>query len=169
MLTIFKSVGWLAHKTLYFIRGSSTHDYEPLIPLSEQVTTKPPTRLEKLWNKTKTFFGFTPKTLLPTNIYLTDISASNRNNLGVSSEIQGLTQSTLENNIFKNKYNSLIRDTIDEQQLPYYNEMNNSSHLDSISENCEPVTVQSYHQDNIFNTPRPFIQNSMYYSVDFNI
>ena len=168
--TMCKSVGWLAHKTLYFIRGSPReYEYEPLI-----TETKPESKWKKLWNKTKTFFGFKQTNDLPNNndnVYVTNVSNSN-NGLGISSELeQSNSQNSMEQHIFNQRFQGLVQeDAIDRSKL--YNYTDNIELQNSHSEICEPVTVASYHpveQNNFFNTPRlPFTQNSMYYSIDLN-
>lgn len=156
--TMCRSVGWLAQKTVYFIRGSP-HEYESLITTETNTESK----WSKWWNKTKTFFGLKQTHHLPTNVYVTNVS--NSNSLGVSSELENSV--SLEQQIFNKRLKSLINEDLNRSELPYSHdiEMCNSS----LSENCEPVTVASYHpEQNIFNTPRPFTQNSMYYSINLN-
>lgn len=79
--TIIKNISWFFTKTWSYIKNDKNRDLErqPLLPKEQDSTFQKPTVFQKIYNKTRIFFGFKPKKHQNTHqgIVLENISSSN--------------------------------------------------------------------------------------------
>lgn len=172
--SVYSSVEWFVQKTWYFIKGTPTHEYQPIFQGELETTTKQ-SRLGMLWKRTKRFFGFVDNNTLP-NVYGYTTNVSN-SGTGMAMGM-GNSESQIENDLFNKRFNNLIRENaINESQLGNYTENTyKSSYLESTPEQCESIIVPNYLESshipnqNFFTNTRPQFstqnQNSMYYSIN---